>query len=152
MSNGYHSGFNTGFNTNEAVNYTTDFWLSKMTQQRFCKCQKNNVKINPFFFYKNLLLSENFEAHYQKNSHFLKLERQLKRIDSKEVEQINKGRLFCLILWFFAHKFASKLILKDLEKDKKKVMKSRKRRLIRKMRKDNKKRKKTSVKKSTSST
>jgi hypothetical protein len=67
------------------VNYTNDQWLADLPRQTFCKCQKNNVRINSFWFYENLLRNANFDLLYKENQFFKKFENILIKKDKKQV-------------------------------------------------------------------
>lgn len=86
FSNGYHTGFNSGFNTNEAVNFVTEAWLEELPKQRYCKCQSNNVKINIFEFYFNLLQSD---YDYENNYYFQNFKKILIKKNSQEIQRIH---------------------------------------------------------------
>ncbi len=50
----YHAGFNMGFNCAEAVNFALKNWISYGKNSKYCKCSKDNVKIEMNNFVKNL--------------------------------------------------------------------------------------------------
>ena len=50
----YHQGFNLGFNVAESVNFATPSWLPNFPKFTYCKCHKDNVRIDPVFFCENL--------------------------------------------------------------------------------------------------
>lgn len=86
FSNGYHTGFNSGFNTNEAVNFVNESWLEELPKQRYCKCQSNNVKINMFHFYFNLLQSD---YDYENNYYFQNFKQILIKKNALEIQRIH---------------------------------------------------------------
>lgn len=53
----YHQGFNHGFNVAESVNFATPQWLPNFPKFSYCKCHKDNLRIDPRFFTDNLLKS-----------------------------------------------------------------------------------------------
>lgn len=93
LPNGYHCGFNSGFNTNEAVNYASDYWLTQLIKQKFCKCHSDNVRIDPFMFYENLLRHARFDSMYKHNASFQEFERQLTRKNKQKILEIKKSIL-----------------------------------------------------------
>ena len=87
FSNGYHAGFNSGFNTNEAVNFVTEAWLEELPKQRYCKCQPDNVRINMFQFYFNLLQSD---YDYENNYYFQNFKEMLMKKNALEMKRIHE--------------------------------------------------------------
>ena len=53
----YHQGFNLGFNIAESVNFATPLWLKDFPKFSYCKCHKDNVRIDPEAFCENLMKS-----------------------------------------------------------------------------------------------
>ena len=53
----YHQGFNLGFNVAESVTFATPQWLSDFPKFSYCRCHKDNVRIEPRSFCENLLKS-----------------------------------------------------------------------------------------------
>ena len=58
FSSAYHQGFNFGFNIAEAVNFATPNWLAMFPKFKYCKCHKDNVRIDHMYFLSNLMRSE----------------------------------------------------------------------------------------------
>jgi hypothetical protein len=115
FSNGYHTGFNSGFNTNEAVNFVNESWLEELPKQRYCKCQNNNVKINMFHFYFNLLQSD---YDYENNYYFQNFKEVLIKKNALEIQRIHN------II------YESKFLIVSEDSDKNIIIETKKRKIL----------------------
>lgn len=71
----YHQGFNHGFNIAESVNFAIPEWLPNFPKFSYCKCHKDNLRIDPQFFCDNLLKSCLKRRRIQKNAGVVKMSR-----------------------------------------------------------------------------